>query len=239
LLGENVSGFLEGTDKKNEVVVISAHYDHLGKNDSLIYYGADDDGSGTSAVIELAKIFSKAKKDGHGPRRSMLFLTFSGEEMGLLGSSYYVKHPLIPMENTDVDLNIDMIGRTDPVHDSLHISDYVYVIGSGKLSSKLKEINEEMNSTYTKLKLDYKYDDSADENHYYYRSDHYNFAKNNIPIIFYFNGTHADYHQPTDTPDKIDFELLSKRSRLVFHTARNLANREDRILPDKKNEEIK
>ena len=234
--GQNVVGFLEGTDKKEGVVVISAHYDHLGMRDSSFYHGADDDGSGTSTVMELAKVFSQAKKEGHPPRRSILFMTVSGEEKGLIGSKYYVSHPLIPLEETIVDLNIDMIGRTDEKHDTLNIRDYVYIIGSDKLSTELHRINEAANATYSKLELDYTYNKPGDPNRYYYRSDHYNFAKNKIPIIFYFNGTHKDYHKPTDTIDKIDFDLLVKRARLVFFTAWELANREGRIKVDVKND---
>jgi Zn-dependent M28 family amino/carboxypeptidase len=236
LKGQNVAGYLEGTDKKNELLVITAHYDHLGKKDTLIYHGADDDGSGTSAVIELAKVFNKAKHDGHGPRRSILFMTVSGEEKGLLGSSYYVEHPLFPLSQTVADLNIDMIGRTDPKHDSLGIRNYIYIIGSDKLSTQLHRINENANMTYTKLDLDYTYNSPGDKHRFYYRSDHYNFAKNNIPVIFYFNGTHADYHRPTDTIDKIDFDLLAKRAQLVFFTAWDLANRDERIKVDVKSD---
>ncbi len=235
LEGENVVGFLEGTDKKDETIVVTAHYDHLGKRDTLVYHGADDDGSGTSAVMELAKVFSLAKKEGHGPRRNILFMTFSGEEKHLLGSEYYVTHPLVSLENTVTDLNIDMIGRTDKAHDTLGVRDYVYVIGSNKLSTGLHGISENANSTYTKLVLDYTFNKSDDPNRFYYRSDHYNFAKNNIPIIFYFNGTHEDYHKPTDTVDKIDFGLLTKRASLVFFTVWELANRNERVRVDVKN----
>src|SRR6185436_18353211 len=203
---------------KDEVVVITAHYDHLGKRDSAMYRGADDNGSGTSAVMEMAKVFVKAKQEGHGPRRSILFMTVSGEEKGLLGSSYYIKHPLIPLQQTVADINTDMIGRTDVRHDTLGVRDYVYIIGADKLSTDLHRINEKANASVTQLELDYTYNKPGDPNRYYYRSDHYNFAKNKIPIIFYFNGTHADYHQPGDTIDKIDFDLLTRRARLAFLT---------------------
>jgi len=241
--GENVLGYLEGTDKAGEVLVLTAHYDHLGVRDSLIYHGADDDGSGTTAVMEMAKIFSEAAREGHRPRRSILFMTVSGEEKGLLGSRYYVKYPVIPLERTIADLNTDMIGRTDEKHDSLKIRDYVYIIGSDKLSTTLHRINEETNAGFTKLELDYTYNKPDDPNRYYYRSDHYNFARHNIPIIFYFNGTHDDYHKPSDTIDKIQFDLLAKRTQLIFLTAWELVNREERIkadavsdMPDKKEE---
>lgn len=227
---QNVLGFIEGTDLKNEIVVVSAHYDHLGKDNDLVFNGADDDGSGTVSIIELAQTFMKAKKDGHGPRRSLVFIAFSGEEKGLLGSKYYTQNPVFPLQNTVVDLNIDMIGRVDERHaDS---TNYVYVIGSDKLSSGLHAINERMNVTYTKMKLDYTYNDVNEPHRYYYRSDHYNFAKNNIPSIFYFNGTHADYHKETDEVEKINFELMQKRARLVFFTAWEIANRNERLIVD-------
>ncbi len=221
----NVLGVLQGTDKKDEYVFITAHYDHIGKNaDGVINYGADDDGSGTTAVLQLAEAFAKAKKNGQGPRRTIVFMTVSGEEKGLLGSEYYSDHPIFPLDKTSVDLNIDMIGRIDPKYkgDSLN---YVFVIGDDKLSSDLKPITDSINRTYMKMELDRRYNDVSDPNRFYYRSDHYNFAKKGVPIIFYFNGTHADYHRPTDTIEKINFDLMEKRSRLVFYTAWEIANR--------------
>jgi hypothetical protein len=232
IMGENVVGLLEGTDKKDEVIVLTAHYDHLGIRDSLLYPGADDDASGTSAVMEMAKIFSTAAADGHRPRRSILFMTVSGEEKGLLGSRYYVKRPVIPLEKTMVNLNTDMIGRIDDKHDSTGVRDYVYIIGSDKLSTTLHSVNEKVNAGFTKLELDYTFNRPDDPNRYYYRSDHYNFARNNIPVIFYFNGTHSDYHRPSDTVDKIQFDLLAKRTQLIFLTAWELANREEKIVVD-------
>ena len=228
---ENVLGFLEGTDKKDEVIVVTSHYDHLGKTDTEIFNGADDDGSGTSGVMALAAAFGQAKADGNGPRRSILFMTVTGEEKGLLGSEYYTDNPLIPLENTVTNLNIDMIGRLDEEH--LESPDYVYVIGSDKLSTELHELSEAVNEQYTQLDLDYRYNDENDPNRYYYRSDHYNFAKNNIPVIFYFNGTHPDYHQSTDTIEKIEFDKMTKITRLVFYTAWELANRDNRVVVDK------
>lgn len=227
----NVLAYLEGTDKKDEIVFVTAHYDHLGKKDDEIFYGADDDGSGTSAVIEIAAAFARAKKAGNGPRRSMVFMTVSGEEKGLLGSQYYTEHPVYPLANTVTDLNIDMIGRIDPAHE--RDTNYVYIIGDNKLSSELRPINEKANDTYTHLKLDYKYNDPNDPEGFYYRSDHYMFAQHGIPIIFYFNGTHADYHAPTDTVDKISYNLLAKRARLVFYTAWDIANREQKLVVDR------
>ncbi len=229
---ENVLGYIEGTDLKNELVVITAHYDHLGKHDGVVYNGADDDGSGTVAVIELAQAFAEAKKAGKGPRRSMLFMTVSGEEKGLLGSDYYTRNPVFPLASTVCDLNIDMIGRLDEKHKSN--ANYIYLIGADKISKELHDINEAMNTKYTNLELDYTYNDEKDPNRYYYRSDHYNFAKNGIPVIFYFNGVHEDYHQETDEVSKIDFDKMQKISRLVFFTAWEVANKNDRLMIDKK-----
>jgi|TARA_B100000768_G_scaffold180780_1_gene201670 hypothetical protein len=228
---ENVLAFIKGTEKPDEVVVISAHLDHEGIKNGKIYNGADDDGSGTVAILEIAQAFKMAEKDGKGPKRSILFLHVTGEEKGLLGSKYYTENPVYPLANTVCDLNIDMIGRTDNRHKE--DPNYVYLIGSDKLSTELHNLSEAVNKKYTNINLDYKYNDENDPNRFYYRSDHYNFAKYNIPIIFYFNGTHADYHQPTDTPDKINYQLLENRTRLVFHTAWEVANRETRILADK------
>ncbi|MEO7923270.1 MAG: M28 family peptidase [Chitinophagaceae bacterium] len=230
----NVLGLLEGTDKKDEYVVITAHYDHVGKrNDSTIYYGADDDGSGTTGVLELAQAFAEAKKAGHGPRRSILFMTVSGEEKGLWGSEYYSNHPVYPLEKTTVDLNIDMIGRigTEYLKDK-DSTNYIYTIGDDKLSSELATITDQVNATYTGMKLDRKYNDPNDPNRFYFRSDHYNFAQKGVPIIFYFNGTHADYHRVTDTPDKINYPMMAKRAQLVFYTAWEMANREEMLKRD-------
>ncbi|MGD1893786.1 MAG: M28 family peptidase [Cyclobacteriaceae bacterium] len=230
ITSENVLGFVEGSDLKDEIVVVTAHYDHIGKQRNKINNGADDDGSGTVAVLEIAEAFVEARREGHGPRRSMLFMTVSGEEKGLFGSQYYTENPVFPLENTIANLNIDMVGRVDRIHTSS--DDYVYIIGSDRLSTELHEINEEANRTFTKLYLDYRYNAEDDPNRFYYRSDHYNFAKNNIPVIFYFNGTHADYHRPSDTIEKINFDLLQKRAQLVYFTAWQLANQDQRIVVD-------
>ena len=227
---ENALGFIEGTDKKEDIIVISAHHDHLGTHDGEVFNGADDDGSGTSAIITMAEVFAKAKKEGHGPRRSLLFLSVTGEEKGLFGSEYYAKHPVFPLAQTMVDLNVDMIGRTDVEHEGK--PDYVYVIGSDKLASELKVITEAQNKKYTQLDLDHRFDDPADPNRFYYRSDHYNFAVNKVPVAFFFNGVHADYHKQSDEIEKIEFGKMEKRARLVFHLAWELANRDGRIVVD-------
>ena len=228
----DVLAVLPGTDKADEYVFVTGHYDHLGMHDGKIWYGADDDGSGTCAVLEMAKAFSKAAAAGKGPRRTMVFMTVSGEEEGLLGSAYYTKHPVYPLAKTSVDLNIDMIGRIDPSRNYGDSTNYVYIIGDDKLSSDLTPITEAANKKYTKLELDRKFNDLKDPNRFYYRSDHYNFADKGVPIIFYFNGVHADYHQPTDTPDKINYDLYARRARLVFYTAWDMANRDEMLKRD-------
>lgn len=228
----NVMGFMEGTDKKDEVLIVTSHYDHIGMNSKgEVYNGADDDGSGTCAVLEIAEAFTKAKNEGNGPRRSILFMTVTGEEKGLLGSRYYTDiNPTIPLKNTIANLNIDMIGRIDKKHEN--DDKYIYLIGSDKLSSELHSISEEANEKFINYNLDYTFNDTSDPNRFYYRSDHYNFAKNNIPVIFYFSGVHEDYHGLGDEVEKILFPKYSQISRLVFHTAWTLANREERIKVD-------
>jgi len=232
IYSENVLGYLEGSDLKNQLLVITAHMDHLGVRGKKIYNGADDDGSGTVAVIELAEAFAKAKLDGHGPRRSILFMCLTGEEKGLWGSQWYTSHPVFPLENTVVNFNIDMIGRGDEEH--AKDSNFVYVIGSDRISSELKAINEKNNLIYTGLALDYRFDVPNEPNNYFMRSDHYNFAKNNIPVSFFFNGVHEDYHQETDELSKINFPLLSRRAQLVFYSAWEIANKDSRLVIDKK-----
>ena len=228
---ENIWAFIEGSEKPDEIVVISAHYDHLGIKNGVVYNGADDDGSGTVAILEIAKAFEKAKKEGHGPKRSVLVLHMTGEEHGLHGSRYYSENPLFPIKNTVADVNIDMIGRHDEFHNDS--SNYIYVIGSDYLSTDLYNICEQANTSYGHLKLDYRYNDKKDPNRFYYRSDHYNFAKNGIPSVFLFTGTHADYHQPGDDVEKIEFDALAKRTQYAFAVAWELANRKDRPVVDK------
>ncbi len=227
----NVLGFIEGSDEKlkDEIVILTAHYDHLGIKDGVVYNGADDDGTGTVALLELAEAFQKAKNEGNGPKRSILIMPVSGEEKGLLGSKYYTENPVYPLANTVVDLNIDMIGRLDENHDK---PDYVYLIGADKISKELHSVSEAANKTYTKLKLDYTFNDENDPNRFYYRSDHYNFVKKGIPVIFYFSGVHEDYHQSTDEIDKIMFDKVEHITRLVFYTAWEVANKPTRLIID-------
>ncbi|MHA7059456.1 M28 family metallopeptidase [Aquimarina sp. M1] len=230
---ENVLAYIKGSEKPDEIIVLSAHYDHVGVDSKgNIYNGADDDGSGTVSLLEIAEAFALASKDGNGPKRSILFLHVTGEEKGLYGSKYYTENPVFPLENTVTNLNIDMIGRIDNDHQTDEKQEYVYLIGSDRLSTELHNLSEEVNTKYIQLNLDYTYNAKDDPNRFYYRSDHYNFAKHGIPIIFYFNGVHEDYHQPTDTPDKIEYDLMTKRAKLVFYTAWEIANREKRLLVD-------
>jgi hypothetical protein len=224
---ENILGFIEGKVLPEECLVITAHYDHVGTRGGEIYNGADDNASGTAALMELAEGFSIAAQNDLLPYRSVLFIAFTGEEKGLLGSRYYVDHPVFPLTETVVNLNIDMIGRSDVQHGK--DSSYVYLIGSDKLSDELHEISERNNREYTGLVLDYTYNRDEDPNRFYYRSDHYSFAKNNIPVIFYFTGVHEDYHKPTDTVDKIRLDKMAEITRLIFHTAWEIANREERL----------
>ena len=226
LTSDNVLGYIEGTDLKDELVIITAHYDHLGYDNGEVCNGADDDGSGTVSVIELAEAFQKAKDDGKGPRRSILFMTVSGEEKGLWGSSYYTENPLYSLENTVVNLNIDMIGRRDDEHD---YDNYIYLIGADRISTDLHLISEKVNEKYINYDIDYTYNERTDPNQFYYRSDHYNFAKKGIPVIFYFSGVHEDYHKPTDDVDKINFKKVQRTTKMVFYTAWEIANRDGRL----------
>ncbi len=230
----NVLGVVEGSDKKEEYVFVTAHYDHLGKHDGKIYYGADDDGSGTVAVLEMAEAFAKAKAAGKGPRRTVVFMTVSGEEKGLWGSEYYSENPVYPLNKTSVDLNIDMIGRIDTERMKADTLNYIYVVGHDKISSELPLINEAINSKYTGLTLDYKFDDPNDPERIYFRSDHYNFARKGVPVLFFYDGMlKSDYHKPTDTVDKIYWNLLEKRTKMIFYTAWEMANREGMLKRDK------
>ena len=232
IASENVAAIIKGSEKPDEYLVISSHLDHIGISaNGEINNGADDDGSGTVALLEIAEAFKKAAKAGNGPKRSIVFLHVTGEEKGLLGSQYYTDvDPIVPLANTVANLNIDMIGRIDPAREGDR--NYIYLIGSDKLSLELHDLSEGVNKKFTNIELDYTYNDENDPNRFYYRSDHYNFAKNNIPIIFYFNGTHDDYHKPSDTPDKINYDLLENRTRLIFYTAWEIANRDQKLKVD-------
>jgi Zn-dependent M28 family amino/carboxypeptidase len=240
---QNVVGVLEGSDPvlKNEYVAVGAHYDHVGMNPfaigpDKIYNGADDDGSGTVAVMSIAEAFAKGPK----PKRSMLFIWHAGEEKGLWGSEYYVNHPTVPISSIVTGLNIDMIGRAQSAADianaknkNLPKNNEVFLIGSKMMSTELGEVSESVNKSFLNMSFNYKYDDPNDPEQYFYRSDHFNYAKKGIPIIFYMDGDHDDYHQLSDSVEKIDFENLEKIARTVMATGWELANRPTRVKVDK------
>jgi len=226
---QNVASVIVGKTYPNSYVIFTGHLDHVGVDGDEVYNGADDNGSGTVSILEIAQAFQSAIKDGIRPKRSIVFLHVSGEEEGLLGSEYYVNNSLYPIENTFVNINLDMIGRTDPTR-GYEEEDYIYSIGSDRITKKLKRITEDTNRNSINLKLDYRFDIPNDPNDFYERSDHFNFAKKNIPVVFFFSGTHEDYHGPNDTADKIRYDLLSKRARLIFHIAWELANMDEEIL---------
>ncbi|WP_400078462.1 M28 family metallopeptidase [Winogradskyella sp. R77965] len=227
---QNIIAYIEGSEYPNEYVYISAHSDHEGIIDGEIYNGADDNGSGTAAVLEMAEAFRSAVKDGHRPKRSIVFLHVTAEEVGLHGSRYYTENPIFPLKNTIATLNIDMIGRVDERHKDNE--NYIYVIGADRLSTELHYVVQEANSEFVNLNLDYKYNSENDPNRYYNRSDHYNFALKGIPVVFFFNGEHEDYTKPTDTADKINYPLLEKRTKLIFASAWYLANSPERLNPE-------
>ena len=233
---ENVVAFVEGSDPllKNEFVIISAHLDHVGtkevaEGEDGIFNGADDDGTGTVSLLEIAEAFQKAKEDGNGPRRSVLFLHVTGEEKGLFGSEYYADmEPLVPLENTVADLNIDMIGRYDPER-GFETTDYVYIIGGDLISQDIADWNATVNDvTGTDILLSDRFNSPDDPNQFFRRSDHWNFGKHQIPFIFYFTGTHEDYHGVGDSADKIDYDRMARIARLVFGTAWHIANTDAR-----------
>lgn len=227
----NIVAYLEGADPqlKDEVVVLSAHYDHvgIGQPDSTgdtIYNGANDDGSGTIGVLSAARAFSRAAANGVKPRRSILFLSVSGEEKGLLGSRYYSDHPIFSMENTVANINTDMIGRVDPEHRERGVTDYIYIIGGDIISSQLSSLLKKGNSQAGNLQLDMRYNDLTDPNQFYRRSDHWNFGRFGVPFVFFFNGVHKDYHRPSDEVEKINFDLLAKTARSMYATTVMVAN---------------
>ena len=227
--GRNIAAFFEGSSKKDETVIVSAHYDNIGKRGDVVYFGADDNGTGTTTLLEIAESLAKGQAEGNLPARNIMLLWMTGEEKGLLGSKYYSEHPIIPIQNTIVDINIDMIGRQDQKYENLNEQFYIYTIGSDRLSKDLHIVNEEVNQKYSRLILDYTFNSEEDPNRFYYRSDHYNFAVKGIPAIFFFSGVHKDYHQPGDTPDKIMYDKMERIGRHAFYLMWELADRKDRI----------
>jgi Peptidase family M28 len=237
---QNVVGILDGADAKlkDQYVVFSAHYDHLQTSDKgEVYHGADDDGSGTVSVLEIAQAFSL----GPRPKRSILIIFHTGEELGLYGSEYNTDYePVVPLQKLVADLNIDMVGRSRPEGDNdpkdAHLTDKnsIYIIGADKLSTELNKLNEETNQDTARMRFDYTYNDERNPERFYYRSDHYNYAKHGIPIIFFFTGVHRDYHQPSDVVEKIDFEKMERIDRMIFATGWRIANLDHRLVVDKR-----
>jgi Zn-dependent M28 family amino/carboxypeptidase len=239
---QNVVAVFEGSDPvlKDEYVAVGAHYDHVGignpVNGDAIYNGADDDGSGTTALLAMAEALAKAPTK---PKRSVIFIWHAGEEKGLWGSRYFVENPTVPLDKIVTQLNIDMIGRskkagdTNPRNKELSGPDEIYVIGSKMMSTELGALSESVNKDYLNLSFNYRYDDPNDPNRFFFRSDHFNFARKGIPIIFYFDGEHEDYHRPGDSADKIDYEKMQKVTRTVYMMLWELANRPTRPVVDK------
>jgi Zn-dependent M28 family amino/carboxypeptidase len=240
---QNVVALWEGSDPtlKSEMVAVGAHYDHVGinpnaKGDDKIWNGADDDGSGTVAVLAMAEALAKSPQK---PKRSILLVWHAGEEKGLWGSEYFNKFPTVNIKNVVTQLNIDMIGRsrktsdTNPKNKDLSGENDVFVIGSQMMSSKLGEITKSINDSYLKLGYDYKYDDPKDTNQFFFRSDHFNYAVNGIPIVFWFDGVHEDYHQASDHADKIDYQKMEKVARTIFLTMWEVADLAQRPAVDK------
>ena len=228
----NVVGMIPGSVYPDEYVFITAHYDHLGIVDGKIYYGADDNGSGTSAMLTIAKVFKDAAEDGAPPKRSIVFIAFSAEETGLIGSDYYIRNPIFPLEKVSVDLNIDMIGRVQQARRGDSKRNYLYVIGNNRLSSDLDKAIALVKGK-TPVIEDYKYNSPRDPEKLFYRSDHYNFAKKGVPVLFFTNGVHRDYHTLGDTVDKIEFDVLENRTKYIFLIAWEIANRNDMLRRDR------
>lgn len=240
---ENVAALFEGAHPtlKEEVVVITSHYDHvgIGQPDSTgdrIYNGADDDGSGTVGMLNMAKALTAAKDNGVMPRRSILFLNVSGEEKGLLGSRYYSDHPLIPIEKTVANINTDMIGRVDPQYEKKGVDEYSYIIGGKIISSQLDSLLRVANARSANIELSDRYNDLNDPNQFYRRSDHWNFGRLGVPFIFFFTGVHEDYHRPSDEVDKIKFDKLAKVVQTMYATAIMIANTDE--APEVDNQEF-
>ncbi len=240
---ENVLAYLEGADSelKDEVLVLMAHYDHIGigspdETGDMIYNGADDNGSGTVGLMAIARALHEADQQGYRPKRSILFLHVSAEEIGLLGSRYYSDHPVIPIENTVASFNADMIGRSDPESIERGETDYVYLIGGEIISSGLDSLVVTANEKSVNMTLDRRYNDLNDPNQFYRRSDHWNFGRLSVPFVFFFTGVHDDYHQPSDTVDKIEFDKYRRVVELIYSSAIKVTNYEGR--PEVDNQEF-
>ena len=239
---QNIVAVWQGRDPvlKYEYVAVGAHYDHIGicapGAADPICNGADDDGSGTTSLLAMAEALSRAKQK---PKRSVLFVWHCGEEKGLWGSRYFTEYPTIPLDHIVTQLNIDMIGRSkkdgdaDPRNKELSGPNQIYVIGSKMMSTELGELSERVNKSFLNLQYDYRYDDPNDSNRFFFRSDHFNYARKGIPIIFFFDGVHEDYHRPGDEPQKIDYQKMEKVARTVYMTLWEVANRQARPKIDK------
>ncbi|HVQ39984.1 MAG TPA: M20/M25/M40 family metallo-hydrolase [Pyrinomonadaceae bacterium] len=239
---QNVVAIFEGSDPllKEEYVALGAHYDHVGigpaVNGDSIFNGADDDGSGTTALLAMAEALGRGSIR---PKRSVLFVWHAGEEKGLWGSRYFTEYPTIPLDKIVAQLNIDMIGRskkegdTNPRNNDLSGPTEVYVIGSKMMSTELGELTETVNKQYLNLSYNFRYDDPADPNRFFFRSDHYNYARKGIPIVFFFDGVHEDYHRPGDEVQKIDFQKMEKVTRTVYMMLWEIASRPARLKVDK------
>jgi Zn-dependent M28 family amino/carboxypeptidase len=238
---QNVVGIWEGGDPvlKNEYVAVGAHYDHVGVGTAVvgdnIYNGADDDGSGTVAVLAMAEAFAHSPR----PKRSIIFVWHCGEEKGLWGSRYFTEYPTVPLNQIVTQLNIDMIGRSKREGDTnrrnaeLSGPNEIYVIGSRMMSTELGALSDRVNQSYLNITYNFKYDDPADPNRFFFRSDHFNYARKGVPIIFYFDGEHEDYHRPGDEVSKIDFQKMEKVTRTIFLTGWEIANLPTRPKVDK------
>jgi hypothetical protein len=220
VLSKNVVAVLEGSDAalKSEYVGFGAHYDHVGYQDTLIFNGADDDGSGTVGLLNIAQAMSVAR-----PKRSVVVVFHTGEEKGLFGSEYFAANPLVPLASMVAMVNMDMIG-----------SDYetgkVHVVGANRISNELHDINEKVNATRVNMTLDYTYNDDNHPERIYYRSDHYNYAKNGVPVIFYTNDNPLHYHKHTDEVSTINFPKMERIARLAFQTGYYVASKKDRLV---------
>jgi len=239
IVSENVIAYMEGADPelKNEALVLMAHYDHVGvgqpdETGDAIYNGADDNGSGTTALLGIANALKEAQTDGYKPRRSVLFVHVTAEEIGLLGSRYYSDHPVIPIENTVAAFNADMIGRSDPYHMERGETDYVYLIGGEIISSELDSLVVSSNEESVQMTLDRRYNDLTDRNQFYRRSDHWNMGRLGVPFVFFFTGVHEDYHQPSDSVDKIQFEKYSRVAKLIYASSIKVLNYDGRPVVD-------
>lgn len=240
---QNVVAVFEGSDPvlKNEYVALGAHYDHVGVaatpvNGDTVYNGADDDGSGTTALLAMAEALAKASTR---PKRSILFVWHAGEEKGLWGSRYFTEFPTVPLKSIVAQVNLDMIGRskkdgdTNPKNNTLSGPNHIYVIGSKMMSTELGELTERVNSQYENLTYDFRYDDPGDPNRYFFRSDHINYARKGIPIVFFFDGEHADYHALSDSVEKIDYQKMEKVTRTIYMTVWEIAMMPTRPVVDK------